>query len=253
MGLKPLLACLVLASLAFAGCAGKDKDDDGTATSSSSTSRGATAATNHAPTAALNVSAVNGSAPLNVTFTVSGADADNDTLSWTLAFGDNTTANGTSLPANVTHLFTAAGAFLANLTVTDGVANATANVTVSVAGASGGIPGPLRFEGTLTALPYVPQVGSPNGQVESATVVHDFAFTGAPGKMTLTLAYEEGLFFTDIDIFVTDPSGTETASEEAGPEPPLEIAAPAAGAWSVRVFAYGGEGDVDYTLDITFE
>lgn len=133
MGRKPLAAAALLAALALAGCSGGGDDDPSASTSGSLSSSG-TGLPNRAPTAQLNASVANGTSPLNVTFTIDGADADNDTLDWTLAFGDGNETNGTRLPANVTHAYATEAnlTVLAVLTVSDGVRNATANVTLTV-------------------------------------------------------------------------------------------------------------------------
>ena len=253
MGLKPLLAAALLLSLALAGCS-KDGDGGGPSTTSGSGSAtGTSTAANRPPTASLNVSVAEGLSPLAVNFTLEGSDPDGDALNWTLAFGDGNATDGASLPGDATHTYAAGGNFTAVLTVSDGNLTASANVTIAVA-AAGALPDPLHFEGTLTAVPFVPGVGSPNEFVEESSATHEFAFTGTPATMTLTLAYEGGTpgVFTDVDFFVTDPSGEETASEAEGAEPPLEVESPAPGQWSVRVFAYGGEGEVPYTLDVAF-
>lgn len=78
----------------------------GTATgtkSSSGTGTKAPTATNHPPTVNITAAPANGTAPLNVTFQLTGSDADNDTLVWVLMLPSETIANGTGLPANHTH------------------------------------------------------------------------------------------------------------------------------------------------------
>ena len=137
MGLKPLVAILLLTALAMAGCSGK-KNDDGTApdasTSLSSTAT-TTALPNRAPTGALNASLTNGSAPLAVEFSLEGSDADGDGLNWTLQFGDGgNQTNGTALPATVSHNYTLAGNFSAVFTLTDSEERVSYNVTVTVTG-----------------------------------------------------------------------------------------------------------------------
>jgi PKD repeat protein len=75
--------------------------------------------------------------PLKVNFTVSGSDADGDTIVWDLTFGDGNKTNGTSLPKTVSHNYTKAGNFTASLMVTDGKDHTTSNVTIHVAGGGG--------------------------------------------------------------------------------------------------------------------
>lgn len=158
MRLTALLAVACLLALAVAGCSGKDgggaassstsaSSSSHSGSGSSSTSRSGSgsssasssssspsAAPNHAPTGAVSV-IVNGTA---ASFNLTGADADGDSLSWTLSFGDGATTNGTTLPSAVTHTYAAAGNFSANYTLTDGKDPASYNVTVQAAAAGAG-------------------------------------------------------------------------------------------------------------------
>lgn len=148
-----ILATIMLAS-AFSGCLADPAEPQtvtdssepaattsttGTnATTPSSTNTGTTtsaaAAENTPPTANLTTDVPNGTAPLNVTFTVEGADEDGDELTWTLDIDSDGTAeyNGSVVPDALVHEFTEPGNYTAVLTVSDGTANATANVTVAV-------------------------------------------------------------------------------------------------------------------------
>jgi PKD repeat protein len=130
-------------ALALSGCAVKNGDSGshaGTATLSGVSGANSTAnvTVQHAPTANLTASAVAGDAPLNVTFALTGADADGDALNWTLTYGDGNRTTGGGLPANVTHGFRLGGNFTVTLLVTDGHANATASVLVRVVALPGG-------------------------------------------------------------------------------------------------------------------
>jgi PKD repeat protein len=89
-------------------------------------------AANTPPTANVTASPHNGSAPLNVTFELAGADADGDALNWTLDLGDGNQTNGTELPATYEHSYNASGNFTATLTVSDGATAATDSVNVTV-------------------------------------------------------------------------------------------------------------------------
>lgn len=164
--MRAILVVLLLLTLVLAGCAGKGKESDdnggdpsGTSTTSgtstksgsgttstSQTSTGTTTgdgnATNQAPTAQLGASTAPGA--LQVNFTVDGADLDGDALQWTLAFGDGASTNGTGVPANTTHTYAAGGNYTATLRVSDGLANATSSVNVTLAA---GAPASQDFEG----------------------------------------------------------------------------------------------------------
>lgn len=158
-----ILSALVIA-VAFAGCASNEPAEEPTPSATSSTSSTGTTSTtssassttstqtgappaNRPPTAALAADAVQGSAPFLVNFTIDGQDADADNLTWVLSFGDaSSNETGQSVPANVTHTFPQ-GNFTVVLTVSDGVANASANLTIAVtAGAPAAAFTPIHAE-----------------------------------------------------------------------------------------------------------
>lgn len=174
--MRAILAVLVLLTLAFAGCASKggDGDDDGgtgtgtststgTATSRSGTSTGTATGSasgtgtgapgaNVAPVANLTANTTRGLAPLAVTFTLNATDADGDSLTWTLSFGDGSAnETGTAVPATVSHTYSAVGNYTANFTVSDSEATVTDSEDIVVrAAATGGSTFPLVFDGEVT-------------------------------------------------------------------------------------------------------
>lgn len=184
LGVRALLAVLVLLTLAFAGCSGKGTDDKG-ASSSSSTSKGAGSSApsssgssggtspvgiNHAPTGAITAD-TNGT---NATFRLSGSDQDGDDLAWDLTFGDGEKANGTDLPAIVNHAYVTVGNFSANFTLSDGTQTFAVNLTVHVASAASAVAQDLDFEYTVgnagcTGSPDPGVFGSPADGVLWAT------------------------------------------------------------------------------------
>ena len=87
-------------------------------------------APNAAPTATLEASASNGTAPLNVTFTLGGSDPDGDNLTWSLTVG-NDTWDGDVLPATINATLEA-GNHTATLTVSDGDLTGDTSVTIVV-------------------------------------------------------------------------------------------------------------------------
>ena len=163
-----LVALGLLVSLSVSGCAVSEDDPEadetstsgsatrtGSATRSASLTRTGTGSSTNTssvpdlpPTANLTATPVNGTAPLNVTFSLSGSDPDGGNITWTLTIDGNATANGTALPSNVTHSFTEAGNYTVVLTVRDASRNATANLTISV---EGGAPasGPVREDANV--------------------------------------------------------------------------------------------------------
>jgi hypothetical protein len=159
MRITAVLAIACLLALAFAGCSGKDKDGGTTSSSSSSSSRSSTSATSssssHSSTGTTTGSSSSTStgpssnsppsgsisATTNGTlaaFALNGTDPDGDALSWTLAFGDGNSTNGTALPTTASHNYTASGNFTAAFTVSDGKDSVAYNVTLTVAAGGGG-------------------------------------------------------------------------------------------------------------------
>jgi PKD repeat protein len=220
--MKGLLAALLVASLAFAGCTGKDNGtttsrsgaaSSGSTTNTASTTTGSvtTSATttgsgtqtsdttsgtpqNHAPTASLVANNATGSIPFNVTFTLGGTDADEDAMTYTLAFGDGSAdATGSTLPAEVQHTYSLEGNFTVLFTVSDGTASS--NQTVVVQALVGTVAAGQSVDFAYTADPAgcadapskmvfgTPAAGKTWAEwaVDPATVGHPFTavFTGA--------------------------------------------------------------------------
>jgi PKD repeat protein len=133
---KALLAAALLVSLVLAGCADSGDDEFTTSTSTSATSTGP--APNMPPSGSLSLSTAGGELPLAVNVSLAGQDADGDTLTWALDFGDGNATNGTALPVELMHNYTAAGNFTVLFTISDGLANATYNATLNVTAAAAG-------------------------------------------------------------------------------------------------------------------
>ncbi|MEW6683477.1 MAG: PKD domain-containing protein [Nitrospirota bacterium] len=83
---------------------------------------------NAAPTVSPVASPVSGAAPLAVQFSARASDPDGDPLSFAWDFGDG----GTSADANPSHVFAAAGTYTVLLTVSDGHAEVTASLLITV-------------------------------------------------------------------------------------------------------------------------
>lgn len=168
---------LLLASVAFAGCSDDSADADPTETTTSTGTAGTTTETNTTteaagpgesddgnetgdvnspPTATLAASNQNGTAPLDVTFQLGGADEDGDSLAWTLDLDGDGAADevGDVLPTTVNATYEA-GTHNITLTVTDGRANTTANLTIEVVEATEEPAGPAQTaSGTILTSPY---------------------------------------------------------------------------------------------------
>ena len=94
-----------------------------------SSTEGTPAPPNQPPNLSISASATSGVSPLFVSFASAASDPDGYIASYYWNFGDNTTSSS----ANPTHTYTAAGSYLAYLTVTDNSgAPTTANVVINV-------------------------------------------------------------------------------------------------------------------------
>jgi PKD repeat protein len=105
---------------------------------------------NRAPTAVAAASRLSGSAPLAVTFSSAGSsDPDGDPITYSWAFGDQTT----STAANPTKTYTANGTYTATLTVRDNRGGSgTANVTITVGNTVPTVTINLPAAGRLTSF-----------------------------------------------------------------------------------------------------
>lgn len=138
----------LLVITALAGCLGDEAttDDSGDAMdgmddsmhqgneTSGSENETAAPAMNAPPTANLTANVTNGSAPLSVSFNLTGDDADGDNLTWSLDVDGNGTvdAEGSDLPATFEFTYEAVGNYTAYLNVTDGQNTTTASLLIVV-------------------------------------------------------------------------------------------------------------------------
>jgi hypothetical protein len=176
--MRPLLAlaCLALLTAMLAGCA-EDPERYPNGVSATSTSRGSTGTVsgtatlsasstgtstgpagnasgdNHPPVPLLEASAQNGSAPLTVNFTLKGSDLDEDELSWTLAFGDGASTNGTEVPSVVPHVYNATGNFTVVYTLFDGQDSANATILIALSANGTGFTAVLTGSQTTPSSP----------------------------------------------------------------------------------------------------
>ncbi|MFO1535565.1 MAG: PKD domain-containing protein [Thermoplasmatota archaeon] len=201
-----------------------------TATSAPTAPHPAANATNHVPTAAIAAKTGNGTAALNVTFTLSGHDADGDALNWTLAYGDGNRTAGSALPANATHAYGAGGLYNVTLTVTDGRNATVATVRLNLTAASHGPPQvasgawPLGADGCLSpthlpsqdgiqylAIDVEPRtIGLPWTATVEATIPALFYGLGFQDAAGDDIA-DSGAFGTEATLSGTVPAGAVTA------------------------------------------
>ncbi|MCA1819780.1 MAG: hypothetical protein LC620_07010, partial [Halobacteriales archaeon] len=150
------------AVIALSGCSGSTDKTTGTTTEGTTPHGTDTAAPGTDTTgpgshlAHLSVDVRNGTAPLAVAFGVK-ADGAGPTK-WTITFGDGATKDGTQFPGLASHNYTAAGTFVASLTVVYATGN-PAQDTLSI-GVLGSTPGaPLGYFLNTTAAVKVSASG----------------------------------------------------------------------------------------------
>ncbi len=266
------LALAITALLALSGCVVSEDDVEAAADEAANQLEGAefgSASANQAARDAASVLRALSNVSTNVTglnVTVSFSADGNGTLTYDVAFGDNTSENGTmdlravevdenvtptgnySYVVNLSHAYNGTGTY--NITVAVAAGNVSLERTVSVTvGESGPVFGPtqdpLHLEGSVTCLPTFVLPGEIAGEAQPFTV------NEAQRAFTLTLSYDE-LLVEDLDFVLTSPTGKEYASEASGPEPPLDIETPEAGEWTLTIIGYSCMGELAYTVDILF-
>jgi len=100
---------------------------------------------NRPPVARFSADRTSGTDPLTVSFDASSSsDPDNDALTYSWDFGDNTSASGVS----VSHVFNGAGSYRVALTVSDGALSATQTLVITV---SDNTPAPAEITAAITA------------------------------------------------------------------------------------------------------
>lgn len=282
------LAFLLMLSLALAGCSG-DESSDPTEEPTESTSSGTQSQTqsqtpttgnnpsepgqsqepgqgNQAPTGTLTASISQGEAPVEVTFTLEGADPDGDNVTWTLdADGDGTfEAEGSELPAMYNHSYVDVGNYTANLTISDGSLSTSYEANINATQAAAADPGfeTIIIKGTISGLYAAdPLLGAGVGYVTDPNS-HEFDVPAQPTSMQVLLEWDDFGYDMDFDVFA--PDGTEAASAANYNDPVLgdnaqsesaEIADATLlsqiGTWTIDVLS-AGSYESEYTVTITF-
>ncbi|MCA9943005.1 MAG: PKD domain-containing protein, partial [Anaerolineales bacterium] len=199
-------------------------DDQGATGTATVTITVGDAPVNQPPTAVANADVTSGNAPLSVNFTGSGStDSDDTVASYAWSFGDG----GSSTAADPSHSYTAAGTYVATLTVTDNEgATDTDTVTITVTDpavnqpptavasadvTSGEAPLMVFFNGSGSSdsdgmiVSYAWEFGDGNSAT-GATAFNTYTAAGTY-VATLTVTDNEGATATDtVTITVTDPS-----------------------------------------------
>ncbi len=103
-------------------------------------------ASNSSPTASATADKVAGPAPLAVSFTGTGADADGDTLSYAWDFTNDGTTDATT--ANASHTYAQPGQYTAKFTVSDGERSRSVEIDIEAYPPLASCPGNDQFDGT---------------------------------------------------------------------------------------------------------
>jgi PKD repeat protein len=215
---------------------------------------------NQPPTAVATADVTSGDAPLAVNFTGSGSsDSDGTIASYAWAFGDGATSSA----ANPSHSYTAAGTYLATLTVTDnGGATDSASVTITVTDPTVNQPPTAVATADVTngeAPLMVFFNGSGSSDADGMLISYAWEFgdgnstTGATAFNTYTVAgtYVATLTVTDNEGATATDSITITVTEPAANQPPTAVANAdvTSGTAPVAVnFTGSGSSDSDGTI-----
>jgi hypothetical protein len=185
---------------------------------------------NLAPTAGMVATPTSGSAPLNVSFALTGSDPEGDDLSWTLDTNGDGAADrtGTQLPETVTQIYVVAGTYNASFTLSDGrhAVVRTANVTVTP-GNGGGPGGPAHFSftgGYTTGEPTgacTASNGAPPGPIRNTgngTTYTESNLPAGVGGQQFNASYTSATQLVNL-YAVFSKAGTALGSASAGPTP----------------------------------
>ena len=152
--------------------------------------------TNQAPSASLIVTPAGGVAPVVVSATASGTDADGSVASISIDFGDGTVVNG----ATASHTYSVAGTYTVTAKVTDNLgATATAKSTVSVTPNGITLIRPSRGAVTTSPVAVTATAGAPNPIVAMRIYVDNQpmyslnTFTSSIGMLDTTVPMTRGV------------------------------------------------------------
>lgn len=166
---------------------------------------------NALPTATLSANVTTGAAPLDVRFSLGGSDPGGSIASWTLSYGDGTSATGTSLPTTRDKQYPLASTYAANLTVTDNDgATHTASVTIV---ANARPTASFVVTGTSLLTVNVDGTGSsdPGGSVASWAWEWGDGTTSTTASGTTSHVYATGGSY-QVNLTVTDNLGATSAA-----------------------------------------
>ena len=190
---------------------------------------------NNPPTATLTVTPTTGVAPLDVTAGIDATDADNDTLTYTLDFGDGTQRLQGTLPVEeIAHRYTGTGMFSVRLEVFDGSVSVVRYAKVTV-----GLSQPLAASAgdDQTVATNTPVAFDGSGSVPAAaitTYAWDFGDGATSSDMSPIHTYTQpGTYSAKLTVTSGALTATDTATITVVTPPPaqgLEITATSGGA-----------------------
>ena len=162
---------------------------------------------NQPPVASATATPQQGTAPLTVNFNASATDPENDSLSYSWDFGDNTSGNN----ASATHVYANTGTYTAILTVTDSANNTdTVSLTITV---SQNVNQPPVANAAVTPLQGSTPLnvsfnasGSTDPENDTLTYSWDFGDGNASNEATTTHTYPNAGTYTVV-LTVTDTAG----------------------------------------------
>jgi PKD repeat protein len=290
------IAIALILAFVMAGCAGSTDDGTGTGTATGTATTGTGTGTKGTGTttgtqtgtgttttgtqtpaqkaALLTPSVTAGQAPLNVTFQVD-ASSDRAGATWSLDFGDGSQAStGTALPDTATHVYTVAGNFSANLTVTfkDGQKRSkSVQVAITEAGAGGSSNYHGKWEDTVAfAIPFgyegEHEAAFNNAHAQSSangtfTRWYDIPVTDGAKALRVTTNLSPTactvvlvVCLADCDVWVKDPAGEYSGGTNDGDcLESFEMLAPPAGTYWVFVnLWFGAEVKIPIEIEVVY-
>lgn len=258
------LALAITALLALSGCVVSEDDLDAAANEAANQLEDAdfgSASANQAAGDAASVLRALSNVSTNVTglnVTVSFSADGDGTLTYDVAFGDNSSENGTMdvRAVEVDENVTPTGNYSYVVTLShayDGPG--TYNITVAVAAGNFSLERTLNVTVAEPAPPVVPM--EPMDMSGTCTTgvndgMHTFDVTY--GQARILASIDIGGGGVDLDWYLIDPSGTEQAAADsfsAASEGDLEVEGPAAGTWTIEVACFLGVA-ASYDIHIEF-
>ncbi len=246
--MRPFLVALLLAVVAFAGCA---ETADLAPAPVQDTDEPVVEEVNETTVIEMfevSVVAENATAgtPFNVTIdSFLPADAASN-ATWIVANNGTDLANGTGLPATVALNLTEGNHTIDVHVMANGYEDAFSSLNITVALGEEPFAEPMEhiFEGSVSGL--LPNAGLRSCDTGDQTF--DVAVDGRYHALRFTMDADDGLQGADLDWTIRGPGGESHSSDAIGNESPKQFDLPSKGAWTVTVHCYTSFGDNDFTV-----